>query len=289
MKTVYYTVGLPASGKSTWAKKKMEELGSGNVKRVNKDLLRNLLDNSKWSKRNEDFVLSTRDFIIEEALRRGLHVIVDDTGFSKKHESRIRDIASRNNAAFERVDFTDVPLEVCIERDQHRQDYATEKVIRDMHNQFLAVKVEPPPFDPALPDCVICDIDGTVSQMNGRGPYEFDKVGEDLPRMPIIETVLALSENKLLIFVSGREEIYRTITQTWLNTHAGTKWNSLYMRPAGDKRKDQIVKKELYEKHIMGKFNIAAIFEDRPRMLRMWREELGLGDRIFNVGDGVEF
>jgi len=46
--------GLPASGKSTYAK---ELVAKGNWKRINKDDLRAMLDCSKWSKANEKFVL----------------------------------------------------------------------------------------------------------------------------------------------------------------------------------------------------------------------------------------
>ena len=45
------TKGLPASGKSTWAKQYLDD--NPGTKRVNKDDLRAMLDNGKWSKRNE--------------------------------------------------------------------------------------------------------------------------------------------------------------------------------------------------------------------------------------------
>ena len=45
--------GLPASGKSTYAK----ELVSKGWKRVNKDDLRSMIDGGKWSKKNEEMRL----------------------------------------------------------------------------------------------------------------------------------------------------------------------------------------------------------------------------------------
>ncbi|MFN5657022.1 MAG: AAA family ATPase, partial [Pseudanabaena sp.] len=56
MLTVYFTIGLPASGKSTWAKEKVNK-SPNIIKRVNKDELRAMLDNSYFSKGNEKFVL----------------------------------------------------------------------------------------------------------------------------------------------------------------------------------------------------------------------------------------
>ena len=52
--------GLPASGKSTYAK----ELADKGWIRVNKDDLRAMLNNSNWSKGNEKRVLKLRDDII---------------------------------------------------------------------------------------------------------------------------------------------------------------------------------------------------------------------------------
>ncbi|MEO0647089.1 MAG: AAA family ATPase [Cyanobacteria bacterium J06650_10] len=67
MKRVVMTVGLPASGKSTWAKELITK-ESGRWVRVNKDLLREMCHNSKHSKSNEKFILKLRNLIILEAL-----------------------------------------------------------------------------------------------------------------------------------------------------------------------------------------------------------------------------
>ena len=56
--------GLPASGKSTYAKK----LANKGWTRVNKDDLRAMLNDGKWSRSNEKFVLKVRDFIVADAL-----------------------------------------------------------------------------------------------------------------------------------------------------------------------------------------------------------------------------
>ena len=70
MPTLYMTKGLPASGKSTWAKERVSI--DGNTKRINKDDLRLMLDNGEWSKNNEKFVLEVRDTIASNALYRDL-------------------------------------------------------------------------------------------------------------------------------------------------------------------------------------------------------------------------
>ena len=150
MADVILTRGLPASGKSTWAKMQVDA-HPGQYKRVNKDDLRAMLDNGQWSKQNEKMVLEVRDFIIRASLRRGCHVIVDDTNLSSRHERHIRQLVSVINSeqgTFHTVvvkDFTDVPLETSIERDANRINPVGEKVIRGMYKQFLKPGTASPP------------------------------------------------------------------------------------------------------------------------------------------------
>lgn len=285
MKTIFMFRGLPASGKTTRAKQMLAEFGTGNAKRVNKDDLRAMLDAGEWSGHNEKFLLGIRDHVVSKALEAGKHVLVDDTNLPPKHETRLRELAKEHGASFELVDFTHVTTEECIERDLRRLASVGEKVIRGMYDQFLRPVVVAPAHDPNLPDVIIVDIDGTVAHMNGRGPFEWVRVQEDLPRMPVIRAVLTYGMS--WIFLSGRDECCRPQTEAWLEVYFGS-GRPLHMRPAGDMRKDAIVKRELYEAHVLGKYNVRAIFDDRPQMIRMW-QELGFTDRIFNVGDGREF
>ena len=76
-KKIIILKGLPASGKSTWAKEQVEK-SQGGCKRVNKDDLRTMIDDGKFSKGNEKFVVQIRNNLIVEALKAGKHVIVDD-------------------------------------------------------------------------------------------------------------------------------------------------------------------------------------------------------------------
>ncbi len=293
MKTLYMTKGLPASGKTTWAKAKLKDIGYGNAKRVNKDLLRELLDDSQWSSKNEKFVLRVRDSVITMALQDGLHVIVDDTNLDPKHEPRLRELAERGGALFEIVDFTHVTPEVCIERDKKRQNYVGEAVIWDMYNRYLRPKVEPYPNNPKLPGCIIVDLDGTVFEMGDRSPYDWMKVGLDKVRLHVVDAVRGVFAQRkdpddVIIFLSGRDSICRDITIECLADKVGLGAWPLYMRAKGDQRKDSIVKLELFDQYIRGKFNVVAVFDDRPQIIRAW-QSIGLADRIFNVGDGTEF
>lgn len=142
--------------------------------------------------------------------------------------------------------------------------------------------------DPKLPFVVLCDLDGTLCLHDGRGPFDYDKCNTDLVNKPIRELLWAMAgdENpKDIIYLSGREEIARSKSEAWLRDNK-CPVGPLYMRSKGDYRKDTIVKLELFEANIRGRFNVLCVFDDRPSILRMWRE---LGLTTLQVGDGHEF
>ena len=59
----------------------------------------------------------------------------------------------------------------------------------------------------------------------------------------------------------------------------------LIMRDAHDKRPDVMVKQEIYDKYLK-KLNIWKVFDDRPSVIKMWREN---GLLVEDVGNGEEF
>ena len=180
-KTLYMTGGLPASVKTT-AAKAMMALQPG-TKRVNKDDLRAMIDGGKWTPHNEQFIIGARNELTRAALIEGYHVIIDDTNLAPRHEAWAQDMAKFHKAAFEILDFTNISPEECIKRDLVRSNSVGSKVILDMYNRYLKPEpMVPPAYDPSLPEVILCDIDGTVAQMRGRGPFEWEKVGEDEPR-----------------------------------------------------------------------------------------------------------
>jgi len=145
---------------------------------------------------------------------------------------------------------------------------------------------------------VIFDIDGTLADTSHRThlvrnkpknwPRFFDLMVEDPPREHVIKmyrTLMRTGEIDLYI-VSGRPIDYHEQTSTWLAKH-GLVYVNLYMRPTKDSRPDDIIKKEIFDAHFANqKDQILCVFDDRPRVIRMWRAE---GIPVFDCGDGVEF
>lgn len=265
------TKGLPGSGKSTWAKQQ-------NAYRVNKDDLRAMMNNGKWSKTNERYVLMIRDSIVRLHLGDKNDVIVDDTNLHPKHEINLRNIAAEFGAEFLVQDFTDVALDECIKRDQKRPNYVGEKVIRKMYNQFLKSVVEKVDHVDGLEHIVICDLDGTLCLFGDKNPYDRD-FENDLVNHAVLKVIK--SQDKV-IFFSGRNGKYFNVTRKWLDVFGLDKFD-LYMRSEDDSRKDSIVKQELYEKHIKGKYNVDFVLDDRDQVVELWR---GLGLTCFQVAPG---
>lgn len=95
-KRIVFCCGIPASGKSTWARELLDK-NPEKYKRINKDDLRAMLDNGKWSKKNEQCVIQVRDLLIQKFMEDGYNIIVDDTNLDPKHEKRMKEIIEKWN------------------------------------------------------------------------------------------------------------------------------------------------------------------------------------------------
>lgn len=140
----------------------------------------------------------------------------------------------------------------------------------------------------------LVDIDGTVAlrdeaRPNCRGPFDWDRVGEDVPNHPVIEVVRALAAaGNGVVYLSGRSDVCRRATQVWLAAHVGVPGEALLMRCEFDRRKDTVTKRELYDRHIRpqidrGAWRVVAVLDDRTQVVRMWRS---LGLTVLQVADG---
>lgn len=139
MTFLYYTRGLPASGKSTKAREMVaERMDYDLLVRINRDDIRSMLGTTTGQ--HEGFITILQDRMIDTALSSGHDVIVDDTNFFKGTDKRFRLLAEKHDAQTVLLDFTDVPLETCITRDFWRKDAVGEYVIRNMHDRYIGGK-----------------------------------------------------------------------------------------------------------------------------------------------------
>lgn len=269
--------GLPASGKTTYARK----LAQDGWKRVNKDDLRAMLDDSKWSGKNEKMVVGIRDDIIRKALGSGKSVVVDDTNFAPIHKERLHVLANELGATFE-TKFFDASLEECIQRDLKRLNSVGKDVIVRMYKEYLKPKPEVYIPNKLMEPTIVCDIDGTLAHMVDRGPYDWNRVGEDTLDLQIASLLGILKGMYQVILLSGRDSVCRPETEQWLATN-NVSYDELYMRGAGDNRKDSIVKKELLVNYVLPSARIEFILDDRNQVVEMWRQ---MGLKVLQVAEG---
>lgn len=137
---------------------------------------------------------------------------------------------------------------------------------------------------------IIIDIDGTIALRKTtpgtRGPYDWARVGEDIPNLPVLAVLAGLRQGwppTAFILVSGRDEICGPETKDWLAKYA-VPYDELHMRPRRDNRPDIELKDELYRTHIKPYHSVIAVFDDRQAVVDMWRYEHGL--TVLQVAEG---
>lgn len=284
--------GLPASGKTTLAKAWVAA-DPGYRARVNRDDLRAMLHGGYVDGGTEHrAVTKARDGLIGALLAAGISVVNDDTNLSQRRARDIARIGRKAGATLFVSDLTDVPLDLCIARDDDRRRSGErsvgEKVIREMHERYLAGRTYPlPPLedpvsigdlfhwtytpDPTLPPAWMVDLDGTLALMGERSPFDWHRVGEDRLNEPVAEMVDLLgSRSRYIVVLSGRDASCRVATEDWLNDN-GVEWDVLLMRPEGDMRKDAVVKLELFREQIAPRYRVLGVLDDRDQVVEMWR------------------
>ena len=106
------TKGLPASGKTTWAKEYIQKYPE--TANLCKDDLRLQLGSTN---KREKRVIQVRDLLTAHYFTLGYSVIWSDTNLNPVHIRRATALAQQHQATLVIQDFTDVSLAECIRRD----------------------------------------------------------------------------------------------------------------------------------------------------------------------------
>uniref|UniRef100_A0AAU2VEP8 AAA family ATPase n=1 Tax=Streptomyces sp. NBC_00003 TaxID=2903608 RepID=A0AAU2VEP8_9ACTN len=306
MPTVHVMTGLPASGKTTAARKLVADSG-GQCRRVNLDDLRGMFDNAGEGRERsytaEQTVLAVQDAAVRETIAAGFDVVVDNTHLTPNIPKRLK-AAVAGRARFVVHDFTDVPVEECLRRDAARANPVGEDIIRllaDKHakavrngwrltdawmnDTVVLAEVEPYTPDETLPSAVMCDIDGTLAINLNRNPYDFTRCEQDGLNGSVRDALTGFRQahGDTIVLLSGRGEEFRPETEAWLAAH-DVPYDELWMRPAGDGRRDDLVKAELFDAHVRHRFNVRVSLDDRDRVVAIWRR-MGLPTWQVNYGD----
>ena len=138
MPSLYVLIGIPGSGKSTWARENAQRL---HAVVVSSDIVRRDLRAHGQNPLNGDLVFAEVEYRAREQLGAGRSVILDATHSLRKYRTYAIRLASDFHARCIGVWF-DLPLEVCLRRNVQRtqQNFGDEEVpetvVRQMYNRF---------------------------------------------------------------------------------------------------------------------------------------------------------
>ena len=279
-------VGAPGSGKSTFARYFIRT--EDNWVRVNRDDFRLMqFGDTLMSPFYEERITKMVEASVITLLKNHTNVIIDATNSSLRTlEDMVRTYTEYADISFKVFDLS---VEELVKRCDKRYEQtgkfipksAIEKHVTQL--QYTKEKFDFKPIprtvkeatltytaqDSTLPKAVICDLDGTLSLLN-------------VPVARVLQ--MAKAQGYKVILLSGREQLYREPTERFLSKHQ-IAYDLLLMRTTNDYRKDNIIKKELFQQEIAGKYFIEFLLDDRNQVVDMWRKDLQLPCFQVNYGD----
>jgi predicted kinase len=299
---IILTIGIPASGKSTWAVSWVGEDPLHRV-RINKDAIRALCNNFIWSKEHEQMITAMQRSMVRQALISGHSVVLDNTNIEARYFNDACNLVRELNidcVVSEKPFF--IQLDEAIARDAKREGSAKvgEAVVRKFWKasggeSFKGYQAKTETIakrsktmqvvqDRKLPRAVVFDNDGTISLIHsGRSPYDASTADQDHPQEHVIECMRNYYKlGYKILFVSGREDKDRAPTERFYKQHFPEVEYELYMRPTGNQEKDWLIKERIFNEHIKPRYFVAGWFDDRLQVAK-WVYESGLP--LFRVGD----
>ena len=136
MNKIILTQGIQGSGKTTWAKTWVAEDPEHRI-RINNDDITSMWGQPFGTPRLYERLKTVRLFMIAIAIDSKLDIVIDNMNLSKNSIKEIQEIIEVTDYIIEYKDFTNVPLEVCIERDSKRENPIGEKIIRNTYNKYI--------------------------------------------------------------------------------------------------------------------------------------------------------
>ena len=288
------TVGVSASGKTTWAKKFVEENPEYII--VCRDDLRKeyyekthqnqtfswKVWNMKWEKKITAMVWDS----IGRHAEAGNDIIIADTNLNKDRLKNLK--SSLEELGYSDIEIKEFPIsfEEACKKDALRENGVGFQVIAKQFEQLNKIKKQQYVQNDLNEYAVIVDIDGTIADNSHRSNFDYNNVKKDKPIDEIIDLVLGYDKMCYkIIFLTGREMVgnCRNDTIEWLDAVFNNEFNyELIMRNVADHRSGDIVKEELFWKHIADNYNIVLAIDDMPKIIRMWNS---IGVKTLMVGN----
>lgn len=303
---VIIMIGPSGSGKST----RTEELKKKNkeLQIIGRDKIRSLF-NRTYTLNGEEFenmVTIIEENMIKTLVQNKISFIIDNTNLKietiEKYIELIKDINSEYSIFLE---IMDVSLKECFDNNHKKssgkiEEHIIEKQFQLYKNNFndywntlnIVDKLEKEKYVPDILNekAVIFDMDGTLSFPDERKWFDYSLIPFDKTYDKIIYLIsLFKKDNYKIIIVTAREnkivdnKTVKELTVDWLNDNK-IYFDEIFIREFEDSRKDAVVKKEIFNKHIRNKYNVQYVLDDRYSVVKMWRK-LGLTCLQVKEGD----
>ena len=164
MSKVIMMIGVPGSGKSTWALNYVLEHPNDEVQIYSSDFYRLMLfgDENDQTHNNEVFSAMYQD--IRKAYQDGVDIIIDATNLSYKDRTRTRN--SLRGVPITHCVILATPIEKCIERDSHRSRTVGEEVIKRCVCKFEIPTYDEIPSIEIVGDGNYFDVSDIVERMD---------------------------------------------------------------------------------------------------------------------------
>ena len=289
---IYVLIGAPAFGKSVLARKMHEEDPSKVI--VSRDEIRSARG-KYWIEEQENYISDIEEFEVRCAIKHGLSPIIDATNLNPKTIDKWEKLSVELDVDLEKIFLPYVPFDEALARDIKRGKEGGravgKKTLESFYKRYYWDQYEKekygdkhPSSDPdkSLPPAVIFDLDFTIMYRKNRGPFEFNKADSD-DFDPKAKWMIErwISDGITPIFITGRDATYESLEaiKKALGINRTEKLDGAYYpyiilgRSSGDRRPSILVKKELYENLVEGKYNVLMAFDDDQEVVDMYKSK----------------
>lgn len=134
--------GIPGSGKTYWSYNYIKN--NSNIKRINRDDLRKMLDNNKFSKNNENFIKKLKMELIKFCLINDKNIILDDTHCNY---DKLKDLIDYIKIISEKIDKKikiiivnfDIDINTAYDRNINRENKLKYDIVKYMFDEKIKI------------------------------------------------------------------------------------------------------------------------------------------------------
>ena len=121
---------------------------------------------------------------------------------------------------------------------------------------------------------ILVDLDGTLAEVEHRivnGKCDHSLIHMDEVNKAMKTVISRMIVDHRIVICTARSEDWRIATEGWLDRN-NIDYDKLIMKKSGDKRRDYLVKYDLWRNNIRDVYDITCCFDDNTCVVNMWRD-----------------